>query len=222
MSYLLHIDTSGDTGSVSLGADGTLVSTRTNTEARNHASAINLMIDEVMKEAQVTMSQLSAIVVCAGPGSYTGLRIGLATAKGFCYALDIPLILDNKLTLLAHQNWIDKKETFSQYITVLKARENEFFTASYDSDFIVVEEPKHVIADNLSVFFKNENSSYIITDCLSTEMIVNYTNTFVVDSDTNIDINKWLFYSYEKYNCNNIVNLSTAEPFYLKQVYTHN
>lgn len=220
MSYLLHIDTSGDIGTVALSRDGDLAAITTNNEARNHAAAINVMIDEVISSAGIVFRDISAVVVCAGPGSYTGLRIGLSSAKGICYALGIPLILDNKLTLLAfqaHKNHIG----FDRYITVLKARENEFFIASYDGLFQEVHEPKHITRSDLGSYFHSENKIYIITDCLSAEDITSHANIFTIDTETSINIKEWLSFSLEEYKCNNNVNLSTAEPFYLKQVYTH-
>src|ERR1035437_1453422 len=102
MQYLLHIDTSTDTGVVALNCDGVILAYKVNEEARNHASTINIMIEKLLAGVKISLSDLDGIVVCAGPGSYTGLRIGLATAKGLCYALNVPLILDNKLTLLAY------------------------------------------------------------------------------------------------------------------------
>src|ERR1019366_2430074 len=114
MHYLLHIDTSTDTGAVAIGGDGNLLAYRANTETRNHATTINNMINDVLAEVKISLEDLSCIVVCAGPGSYTGLRIGLATAKGLCYALDKPLMLDNRLTLLAYQAYRQQDKSVSQ------------------------------------------------------------------------------------------------------------
>src|SRR5882672_2766392 len=102
MEYLLHIDTSTDTGLLAIGCDGQLLAHSMIEESRNHAGTINNMINSLLADAHISFRQLSAVAVCAGPGSYPGLRIGLATAKVLCYALEKPLILDNKLTVLAH------------------------------------------------------------------------------------------------------------------------
>ena len=92
MKYILHIDTSTDIGTIALSGDGRILSYLRTTETRNHAGVINNMIERVISDMKITLEQLSAISVCAGPGSYTGLRIGVATAKGLCYALNKPLI----------------------------------------------------------------------------------------------------------------------------------
>jgi tRNA threonylcarbamoyladenosine biosynthesis protein TsaB len=221
MKYLLHIDTSTDIGTIALSGDGEPISCLHTAETRNHAGVINNMITQLMTDAKVSLDDLSAITVCAGPGSYTGLRIGLATAKGLCYALDKPLMLDNKLTLLAC-GARRKFPQHAQYIALLTAREKEYFISIYDHDFNETVSPQHVTADQLPQLAEKNRSTYMLTDAPEnalSELHIN--NNFQIDFDTKIDLESWAFYSFEKYNCNHFVNLMIAEPFYLKQVYTH-
>lgn len=221
MNYLLHIDTSSDTGSIALALDGNLISTRINTEARNHASSINLMIDEVLAEGSITLHQLSAVVVCAGPGSYTGLRIGVATAKGLCYALNIPLLLDNKLTLLANQAFKKYGTQYNMYVPVLLAREKEYFVSSFDNSFQNIKTATHIIADHLAGYLTVDGPICIISDFFNDFNHLIHSENIYIYSNVVVDLEIWATYSLAEYKCNNIVNLSTAEPFYLKQVYTH-
>lgn len=221
MKYLLHIDTSADTGSISLGCDGALLSTKTNSEARNHASAINLMIDAVLADGGITMQQLNAIVVCAGPGSYTGLRIGMATAKGLCYALNIPLLLDNKLTLLAYQAYRKYGGKYEQYLPILLARDKEYFISKFDNSFKNTSAATHIIDTQLTDYVNTETATCIISECVFKEVDLINADNIYIEPIISIDLNEWIFYAFKEYKCNNIVNLSTAEPFYLKQVYTH-
>ena len=221
MIYLLHIDTSADTGVVAVGADGKLAATVSNNEARNHASAINLMIEEVLDKAGITMQQLNGVVVCAGPGSYTGLRIGMATAKGICYALNISLLLDNKLTLIANQLCQANKDKYEIYIPSIAARENEYFIASYDKNMKEVMAPRHIDKFALGEYIGNDLNKLIISSALQADDISNLSGLFSIETEPVIDMEVWTSYAFEQYKCNNIVNLSTAEPFYLKQVYTH-
>lgn len=222
MNYLLHIDTSGDVSHIAVGGDGQLLALKQSAESRNHASSINLMIGDVLNTANITMQQLSGVVVCAGPGSYTGLRIGLSTAKGICYALGLPLIMDNKLTLLANQSVKKHGTDFGRYAVVLKAREHEYFIEIFDNTLTNIVPAKHITATELKDYLQSESNTHILTDCLSADDIQNYVHSFVIDTEVGININDWLFFSSDEYKCNNTVNLSTAEPFYLKQVYTHN
>ena len=221
MKYLLHIDTSGDVSHVALGAEGQMLAVKESTETRNHASTINLMIEDVLAAAGVTMQQLAGVVVCAGPGSYTGLRIGLSTAKGICYALNIPLIMDNKLTLLANQKYVLHKAEYDRFLVVLQAREQEYFISFFDNALTNIVPAKHINASELNDYLQSDAKYYIITDCLSGNDMKDYLHSFVIDKEVSININEWLFFSSDEYKCNNIVNLSTTEPFYLKQVYTH-
>ena len=92
MSLILSLDTSTQNCSVALHDNGLLISQELVTEEGSHSKALTLLIEKVMKTAGRTLSELAAVAVSNGPGSYTGLRIGLATAKGICFALDKPLI----------------------------------------------------------------------------------------------------------------------------------
>lgn len=179
------------------------------------------MIDAVLAEAGIIMTQLSGIVVCAGPGSYTGLRIGVATAKGLCYALNIPLLLDNKITLLAYQAYRQFGTKYKMYVPLLLAREKEYFISCFDNGFQNTVAAKHIMESELGEYIGNNSDICLISDNFSLENDGKYSKNIYVDPNVNIDIKEWVFYSFEEYKCNNIVNLSTAEPFYLKQVYTH-
>ena len=221
MAYLLHIDTSGDAGCVALALDGKLLCHAENTEPRNHAASINVMIDDVLARAGIKFKDLAGVAVCAGPGSYTGLRISMATAKGLCYALDIPLLLENKLTLLAHQAYTKYQKKFAYYIPVLLAREKEYFISVFNSDFDNIFPAKHITENDMEAVFAEKNDICIISEQFNDENHQKYSKNAYVESETKIDLENWLFYTFEQYECNNTVNLSTAEPFYLKQVYTH-
>ncbi len=220
MQYLLHIDTSTDEGAVAIGCDGKLVALRTNTESRNHAGTINNIIHDVLADIKITVNDIAAFVVCAGPGSYTGLRIGMATAKGLCYALDKPLVLTNKLTLLAYQSYHDHKKSASQYVTVLQAREKEYFISAYNNDFSCTLCPQHITEEQLKSSIENKENTCFITNLPGIISEVGFVNQ-QIDTSININFELWAFYAFSQFKCNEIVILSSAEPFYLKQVYTH-
>lgn len=220
MVYLLHIDTSSDSGLVAISADGSIIASATNEESRNHAASVNTMITDVLHKAGIALQQLHGIVVCAGPGSYTGLRIGLATAKGLCYVLDKPLFLCNKLTLLAYQVWLINNNRHSNYISLLTARDKEYFITIYNSSFDCVLPARHIMFSELQGILSAENS-YIITDIsfdITNELKI---SDLKISQDIEISLDSWAKYAIDQYQRNNSVNLATAEPFYLKQVYTH-
>src|SRR6476661_7599128 len=126
MAYILHIDTSSNTGIAMLAKDGVPVSTRLHDNSREHAAVINGMVAEVLTEAGVVLNDIAAVAVCNGPGSYTGLRIGLATAKGYCYAAGKPLLLNNRLQLMIEEAKAQSAGA-GTYVALIPARNGEYY-----------------------------------------------------------------------------------------------
>jgi tRNA threonylcarbamoyladenosine biosynthesis protein TsaB len=218
--YILHIDTSADVCTVAIACNGVLLTTQQNEGMRNHAAILNVLIDALLMETKLTLQDISAFAVCAGPGSYTGLRIGIATAKGFCYVLDKPLLLQDKLTLLAYQAYHNHTQRYEHYVAILPARENEYYLCVYDADFNCTIAPQHVFENDVAallsslhnnILITGEQVNYIAELLKAPQIITHVTNK--------IDLNRWIFYVFGQYECNNFVNLSTSEPLYLKQVF---
>lgn len=222
MAYILHIDTSAETGVVALAKDGQVLSVKEQTNARNHAATINNDIEELLKANNIGLDDISAFCVNGGPGSYTGLRIGLATAKGYCYALDKPLMMHNRLLLLCLRGVQDMSNTADTYVAVLQAREGEYFAAAYDKELNVIQEPQHVDLASIGQFTGQLQGSISVAGYVDETITNSLQNEDAkVHLGTTPDIAAWARYSFEEYNCNRIVSLANAEPFYLKQVYTH-
>lgn len=220
MKYILYIDTSGDTGLVALSGDDKLLAEQRNTEVRNHASTINGDIDTVIKKAGITLKDINAITVCGGPGSYTGLRIGLSTAKAICYVQDIPLMLHNKLTLIAHDAWLNNKDKYEKYYATLPARPGELFIAGYDNEFEEILTPQHKLTEEFKTL--EINGLTITYGNFSEETVAILKGNDVVTTSVNeVAINSWIPYAVEQMDCNGFVDLANAEPYYLKNVHTH-
>ncbi|XZF12827.1 tRNA (adenosine(37)-N6)-threonylcarbamoyltransferase complex dimerization subunit type 1 TsaB [Chitinophagaceae bacterium MMS25-I14] len=226
MAYILHIDTSGNEGTVFLAADGIPVASEVNSNSRDHAASINLMTDKVLAQAGITLSQLDAVAVCGGPGSYTGLRIGLATAKGYCYAADKSLMLHSKLELLAWQAYtlLSENGKIGQYngiAAALIARPGEYFYASYDPHFQVVDAPQHLVEEELTALYGRNNYNMYLTgeialnfeEILKKHGLITYANNVLLQQAA------WALYSFNKFNCQDFVSLQFSEPFYLKHVH---
>lgn len=133
MSYLLHIETATDICSVALSQQGICLEERRTSEARSHISKLSLLIDELLKRHELSYDALAGIAVSSGPGSYTGLRVGYATAKGLCFALGIPLIEVDTLQAIA---W-GMKSTHPNadcYVAMIDARRMEVYTNRFDQD----------------------------------------------------------------------------------------
>ena len=104
MNYILNIESSTTNCSISLALDGNLVALKeSNDDKYSHSTKLHSFINEVLKKSNISVKELVAIAVSKGPGSYTGLRIGVAAAKGLCYSLDIPLISISTLHILSKQ-----------------------------------------------------------------------------------------------------------------------
>jgi tRNA threonylcarbamoyladenosine biosynthesis protein TsaB len=131
MSTILNIDTSLSVASVCIAKEGKQLVIAFNREQQDHAAWLHPSIQTLLSDAVLTLSDLTAVAVTIGPGSYTGLRVGLASAKGYCYALKIPLIAVNTLTLLAYAA---KPEIKELVIPVIDARRMEIYTAVYDKE----------------------------------------------------------------------------------------
>jgi len=220
MAYILHIDTSADTGLTALAKDGAVLGIVENADTRNHAAVINTNIEQLLAEHDITLQDLDCIAVCGGPGSYTGLRIGLATAKGFCYALDKPLMMHNKLLLLATR-YAYSEEGFDAFVSILQARAGEYFAAVYNADLLEIKEPQHVLEDDMVTFAAGIPDNFMVSGYMDEITEVAFKRSALSSDSVHIDIYNWAKYAFDKYNCNEFVNLANVEPFYLKQVYTH-
>ncbi len=145
MGTILNIDTSEEQALICIGAGGTVVAERRNAERQSHAAFLQPAIAEMFREANLPMSSLDAIAITEGPGSYTGLRVGMSSAKGLCYALGIPLITVNTLTLLAAAAIARRNIAGSTLPPVLcpmiDARRMEVFTAAYTPGLVLLEAP---------------------------------------------------------------------------------
>lgn len=129
--YILHIETATSTCSVGLSKDGVLISTNTTSESNMHTKRINLMIEELLADNSIELNTLAAISVSIGPGSYTGLRVGMSAAKGLSFALDLPIIGISTLESLV-QPYLDNSGRKS-VISAIDARRNEVYMAIFDS-----------------------------------------------------------------------------------------
>jgi tRNA threonylcarbamoyladenosine biosynthesis protein TsaB len=131
MSYILNIETATDICSIAVSCEGKMLSLVEEAN-NNHASRITLMIEEALQEAKISIKDLAAVAMSNGPGSYTSLRVGTSTAKGICYALDIPLIAIDTLTALAYSAFNDMKETDMLYCPMIDARRMEVYSIIFE------------------------------------------------------------------------------------------
>ena len=131
MNYILNIETATKNCSVSLARNGvTILCKEIAEEGYSHAEKLHVFIEEIIKESQLNIKDLHAVAVSKGPGSYTGLRIGVSTAKGLCYALGIPLISVDTLAVLAAA----VKQNDGLIVPMIDARRMEVYSAVFDKN----------------------------------------------------------------------------------------
>lgn len=220
MAYILHIETSTKQCSVALAYKGKPLSSRVlNSESFSHNEKLHLFISEVLEEANLKPKQLDAISVSKGPGSYTGLRIGVAAAKGFCFALDIPLIALNSLEILVQGVTQAEVELI---IPMMDARRMEVYTAIFDgsknwinqTSALVLNQDsfKEIVKDKTVLFLGNGTNKF-------QELIpeINLTHSFENNYPNAIDM---VELTWGKYISEDFESLAYFEPFYLKDFQT--
>lgn len=216
MSNLLFIDTSGTQAQIGIFSERNKWSTFHHDEPNTQISIINTTIEDLLQKANINLKELQAICVCAGPGSYTGLRVGLGVAKGLAYALEIPILLFDRLQLIA-QSFSDKKEgKNSNKLLVLKARKDEYFMGYFDEQNKIINEPQHILKEDLLNFVKNiNNSTLMITD----EEEINLPFSTIIAKDLELNFESWKVLADERIENQNFDDIAYSEPFYLKAAY---
>lgn len=149
MAVILNIETSGATCSAALTAEGMVLAHREDFNGRNHAALLSGFIKHCLDHAREHEISLEAVAVSLGPGSYTGLRIGLSEGKGLAYALDIPMIGINTLELLATRVMfsVDGIDPDTIFVPMIDARRMEVYTAAYDFALTPLMAPQPLVLD---------------------------------------------------------------------------
>lgn len=217
MSTILQLETATSVCAVALSINGKTVASKEETAPNIHASKLTLFIDEVMKQAGLAYSDLDAIGVSKGPGSYTGLRIGVSTAKGLCFALDKPLIAINTLSMMTAGFLAAFPDYTGLICPMIDARRMEVFTAVFDHHLNEVEATHAKIIDEASfldvltqheiTFIGNgaEKCSSIIQHPNAKFSVVNFNKASNMSSQAN-----------EVFTGKKFEDVAYFEPFYLK------
>ena len=211
--YILNIETATRNCSVSLAKSGkTIAYKEIADQGYTHAENLHVFIEEVLATASIKINDLNAVAVSCGPGSYTGLRIGVSAAKGLCYALKIPLIAVDTLNILAekvtHKNGL--------IIPMIDARRMEVYSAVFDENKNQIRTTQAEILTENS-FSEYQETIYFVGD--STEKaktILNKPNFVFLDDIVFPSARDISSLAYEKYIQNHFEDVAYFEPFYLK------
>jgi tRNA threonylcarbamoyladenosine biosynthesis protein TsaB len=198
---------------VSLAKDGqTVLCKEIAEQGYSHAEKLHVFIEEILKESQIDFQEIKAIAVSKGPGSYTGLRIGVSTAKGLCYALGIPLIAVDTLAVLAQK----ATQEDGLIIPMIDARRMEVYSAVFDANHKkIMEVQAEVLTENS--YADIAETIYIIGDCQEKCQTVLTKNNFVFMPEVVFpSANEMSPISFEKFTKNDFEDVAYFEPFYLK------
>lgn len=217
MALILHIDTALETASVCLSADENVIALALNKDQKDHASWLHNSIREMIIKHDTRLTSLQAISVSIGPGSYTGLRVGLSAAKGLCYALHIPLITTGTLQMIANAV---KNEATDLICPLIDARRMEVYTAMYDQQMVEIEKPSAMIIDTTSFAGLLTNRKLIFTGSGSKKLqkIISHTNASFID--TVVTAEQLVGFAYFSYLNQQFADLAYSEPLYLKDFYS--
>lgn len=217
MHYILNIETATTVCSVSVSQDGHILGYKEIDNGFTHSENLHLFINELLIDLNISIKQLSAIAISKGPGSYTGLRIGVSAAKGLAYALNIPLISVDTLKIMAYQ--VSQLNTgYDFFCPMIDARRMEVYTCVYDTQLNSQILTQALIIDSLSIkTFDSFSSICFFGDGMlkCKEVISLLQNTVCID---NIKPSSQYMcaLSYEKFLKEAFEDIAYFEPFYLK------
>ena len=217
MGLILNIETSTTNCSVALSQDDIVLSHKEEAQqGYSHGEKLHVFIDAVFKEAGVSPNALDAIAISKGPGSYTGLRIGVSTAKGLCFALDKPLIATSTLEAQARQVHTDDEACI---ISLLDARRMEVYAAIYDKNYKEVRGVKaEVLSESLyRNYLSSESNLYVVGNAVEkTKTVLSTADSAIRYIETLPSAKEMAVMSNFKYEIDDIEDVAYFEPFYLK------
>jgi tRNA threonylcarbamoyladenosine biosynthesis protein TsaB len=217
VSLILNIDTAVQTSSVCISKNDQSLGLKVNPSQKESASWIHLAIDELSKEININLSQLDAISVSEGPGSYTGLRVGMATAKGLCYALSKPLLTINTLKMMA----VAAKDSTTDFLCpMIDARRMEVFAAVYDKSLNDIQSPINIVLDehSFSELLKEKTITFFGNGSDKFKAIIKHQNAFFQSLEMNVL--SMISLSYGKFVKQDFTDLAYSQPFYGKDFHS--
>jgi tRNA threonylcarbamoyladenosine biosynthesis protein TsaB len=213
LAFILNIETATKNCSVSIAKNGeTILCKEIAEEGYSHAEKLHVFIEEAIAESGITVQDLAAIAVSQGPGSYTGLRIGVSAAKGLCFALNIPLIAVDTLQTLASQ----AKVSDGKIIPMLDARRMEVYSAVFNTDLETERAIQAEVIDENS-FNDITGTVYFVGDCADKCKPVLTKENFVFLEEIKYPSAAAMSkISFNKYQISDTVDVAYFEPYYLK------
>lgn len=221
MAIILHIETATPVCSVALGIDGQCVGFKEIEKENSHSSLVTVMIEQLLKDHNIITTQLQAIAVSKGPGSYTGLRIGASVAKGMCYALDIPLIAISTLESIAKGAQLGVNCNQNMLICpMIDARRQEVYTALFDEKMNRLTDDKPLILDEHSFVDTIAGKILILCGDGSKKAGEIMKTVPFIQSNTTASARWMVEIGEQMFKTQSFENTAYFAPFYLKEFIT--
>ena len=232
MSTLLYIDTSGPDALIGISQEHQILAFKQNSVSHSHAEFVQAGIQDLCKEVNIPLTSIDAVVVTLGPGSYTGLRVGLASAKGLAYALNKPLIGLSTLALLAKAavreiSKAGKEQTVTNYqiFSMIDAKRMEVFGGIFDFSLQTLEAEKAYIIENSLMSRLQDQGPLIcigsgVSKTKELTQLINIQSTSTIFLDQNYTLTDMLSLALVKWEEKNFENLAYSSPSYLKEYYS--
>lgn len=220
MPIILQIETSSTNTSVVLAKDGKVIASKEQDSAGySHEKLLHPFVEQVLQEAKLNMTDLDAIAVGSGPGSFTGLRIGVAGAKGLCFALDIPLISVPTIELLARQ--ITTETELDRIIAVVDARRMEVYTTVFTADYQeLVPTHAYILEEDAYAELEGKKLAFVGYGAKKIQEFKEFQNAIFL-SDALPSAKEMTIPALKRYKAQEFEDTAYFEPFYLKDFKPH-
>jgi len=213
VTYILQIETATTNCSVALSKNGKTIAVKEVNDGYSHAENIHVFIKNILAENKLEYANLSAIAVSKGPGSFTGLRIGVSSAKGLCFALDIPLISIDTLQVLAKQTQI----TEGVIISMIDARRMEAYTAVYNKDYQLLKAVSATVFDihYFEDYLEKGKVAFLGNAVDKLQTVLQHENAIFLE-EVLPSANEMSALSFDKFQESDFEDVAYFEPYYLK------
>jgi tRNA threonylcarbamoyladenosine biosynthesis protein TsaB len=217
MAIFLNIETAGESASIAITMDDKLLRIVANDHQKDHATWLHTAIKDMLQEEGLILHQVNAVAVSIGPGSYTGLRVGLSAAKGICFAMNVPLITVGTLEIIASAS---NKVEADLFIPMIDARRMEVFTAVYDKSLNQLMQPTAMIIDQNSFASLLDASTICFCGNGQKKLHKTITHPHALFDDTRADARQMTAITHKRFIERGFANIAYTEPLYVKEFYT--
>lgn len=222
MNYILNIHTTLEEAIVNLSNGPEVLTTSINSDSRQHAAFLHTSIGEILQKNGIQASDLKAIGVTGGPGSYTGIRVGLASAKGLCFALKIPMMMLNTLEVMAFSAIENISNKTALYCPLIDARRSEVFTAVYGHLLNPLIEPQAMVLEENSLedLRKKQDIFFFGSGAEKFKKLLNDPAANQQFTDDEITSEALAKYAWNRFRNNDFEDIINSTALYVKEFYT--